>query len=46
VPMGGTLLALATLLALRSRLAPEATSRPAGRTVTRGVGHRVPVTVD
>ncbi|WP_405771977.1 MFS transporter [Streptomyces sp. NBC_01538] len=46
VPMGGTLLALATLLALRSRLAPGATSRPASRTVTRGVGHRVPVTVD
>lgn len=42
VPMGGTLLALATLLALRSRLA----GRPRGRTVARGVGHRVPVTVD
>ncbi|GCB48528.1 MFS transporter [Streptomyces sp. NL15-2K] len=42
VPMGGTLLALATLLALRSRLA----ARPRGRTVARGVGHRVPVTVD
>jgi MFS family permease len=42
VPMGGTLLALATLVALRSRLA----TRPRGRTVARGVGHRVPVTVD
>ena len=46
VPMGGTLLALATLLALRSRLAPAVTIRPAGRTVARVVGHRVPVTVD
>ncbi|MFE4862450.1 MFS transporter [Streptomyces sp. NPDC056670] len=42
VPMAGTALALVTLLALRSRLAP----RPAARTVARGVGHRVPVTVD
>jgi MFS family permease len=42
VPMGGTLLALATLLALRSHLA----ARPRGRTVARGVGHRVPVAVD
>ncbi|WP_329264845.1 MFS transporter [Streptomyces pseudovenezuelae] len=42
VPMGGTLLALATLVALRSRLA----TRPRGRTVARGVGHRVPVAVD
>ncbi|WP_309096913.1 MFS transporter [Streptomyces sp.] len=42
VPMGGTLLALATLLALRSRLSP----RGRGRTVARGVGHRVPVAVD
>ncbi|MFF5184001.1 MFS transporter [Streptomyces sp. NPDC000345] len=42
VPMGGTLLALATLLALRSRLV----ARPRGRTVARGVGHRVPLTVD
>ncbi|MDQ0775229.1 MFS family permease [Streptomyces aurantiacus] len=42
VPMGGTLLALATLVALRSRLAPPAVSR----TVARGVGHRVPVAVD
>ncbi|WP_330288634.1 MFS transporter [Streptomyces sp. NBC_00576] len=46
VPMGGTLLALATLLALRSRLAPGATIRPASLTVARVVGHRVPVTVD
>ncbi|PRH77038.1 MFS transporter [Streptomyces solincola] len=42
VPLGGTALALVTLTALRSRLAP----RPAPRTVARGVGHRVPVTVD
>ncbi|MDN3293039.1 MFS transporter [Streptomyces ficellus] len=42
VPLAGTALALTTLVALRSRLAP----RPAGRTVARGVGHRVPVTVD
>ncbi|MFC9507873.1 MFS transporter [Streptomyces sp. NPDC057002] len=42
VPMGGTVLALATLLALRSRLS----GRAHGRTVARGVGHRVPVAVD
>jgi MFS family permease len=42
VPMGGTLLALATLLALRSHLA----ARPRSRTVARGIGHRVPVAVD
>ncbi|MDX3309781.1 MFS transporter [Streptomyces sp. ME08-AFT2] len=42
VPMGGTVLALITLLALRSRLA----THPRERTVARGVGHRVPVTVD
>ncbi|GAA2496526.1 MFS transporter [Streptomyces gobitricini] len=42
VPLAGTAMALATLVALRSRLAP----RPATRTVARGVGHRVPVTVD
>ncbi|MFF1302228.1 MFS transporter [Streptomyces sp. NPDC058307] len=42
VPMGGTLLALATLVALRSHL----TTRPRGRTVARGIGHRVPVAVD
>jgi MFS family permease len=42
VPMGGMLLALATLLALRSRLV----AHPRGRTVARGVGHRVPLAVD
>ncbi|MHB9861104.1 MFS transporter [Streptomyces sp. YIM S03343] len=42
VPMGGTALALVTLVALRSRLV----ARPTGRTVARGVGHRLPVTVD
>lgn len=42
VPMAGTVLALATLLALRSRLL----TRPRGRTVARGVGHREPVAVD
>lgn len=42
VPTGGTLLALVTLVALRSRLV----ARPRGRTVARGVGHRVPVAVD
>ncbi|MFI6935598.1 MFS transporter [Streptomyces sp. NPDC050287] len=42
VPMGGTLLALATLLTLRAHLA----ARPRSRTVARGVGHRVPVAVD
>lgn len=42
VPLGGTALALLTLLALRSRLTP----RTEGRTVARGVGHRVPATVD
>ncbi|MBC7270275.1 MAG: MFS transporter [Streptomyces sp.] len=42
VPMGGTLLALVTVLALRSRLAAPARSR----TVARGVGHRAPVAVD
>lgn len=42
VPLVGTALALATLLALRSRLAPQAS----GRVAARGVGHRVPVTVD
>jgi MFS family permease len=42
VPMAGTALALATLVALRSRLATQAPSRA----VARGVGHRVPVTVD
>ncbi|MCX4511437.1 MFS transporter [Streptomyces sp. NBC_01619] len=42
VPLVGTALALITLVALRSRLAPRSHSR----TVARGVGHRVPVTVD
>ncbi|MGP4090330.1 MFS transporter [Streptomyces sp. KR55] len=42
VPLGGTVLALATLVALRSRL----TARPHSRTVARGVGHRTPVAVD
>ncbi|MER7623555.1 MFS transporter [Streptomyces sp. NPDC126503] len=42
VPMAGTALALVTLLALRSRLRP----REASRVAARGVGHRVPVTVD
>lgn len=41
-PMAGTVLALATLVSLRSRL----TSRAHGRTVARGVGHRAPVAVD
>jgi MFS family permease len=42
VPLAGTALALATLLTLRSRLAPKdsVSSTP------RGMGHRVPVTVD
>ncbi|MFI1168641.1 MFS transporter [Streptomyces sp. NPDC020801] len=42
VPMTGTVLALATLVTLRSRLA----ARPRSRTVARGVGHRTPVAVD
>ncbi|WP_329559611.1 MFS transporter [Streptomyces uncialis] len=42
VPLGGTALALLTLVTLRSRLAPPAASR----TVARGVGHRPPVSVD
>ncbi|MFF3845683.1 MFS transporter [Streptomyces sp. NPDC002328] len=42
VPLGGTLLALAVLLALRSRLVGS----PRNLTVARGVGHRAPVTVD
>ncbi|MFJ6833199.1 MFS transporter [Streptomyces sp. NPDC091209] len=42
VPMAGTALALATLVSLRSRLATQAPTRA----VARGVGHRVPVTVD
>ncbi|MFE1453682.1 MFS transporter [Streptomyces sp. NPDC058735] len=42
VPTGGTVLALTTLLALQSRLSVRAH----GRTLARGVGHRVPVAVD
>lgn len=42
VPMAGTVLAMVTLLALRSRLKPRETSRVAAR----GIGHRVPVAVD
>ncbi|MGX1883151.1 MFS transporter [Streptomyces sp. NPDC055287] len=42
VPLVGTALALATLVALRSRLAPKTP----GRVAARGVSHRVPVTVD
>ncbi|MER6426835.1 MFS transporter [Streptomyces sp900105245] len=42
VPMAGTVLALVTLVALRSLLAGPQRNR----TVARGVGHRVPVTVD
>ncbi|MFF5440727.1 MFS transporter [Streptomyces achromogenes] len=42
VPMGGTVLALITLAALRSRLATP----DRNRTVARGVGHRAPVAVD
>ncbi|MBO1336480.1 MFS transporter [Streptomyces sp. VRA16 Mangrove soil] len=42
VPMGGTVLALVVMFLLRSRLVPPS----AGRTVARGVGHRVPVAVD
>lgn len=42
VPMAGTVLALLTLVTLRSRLVPA----PGTRTVARGVGHRSPVAVD
>nr|WP_196789688.1 MFS transporter [Streptomyces caniscabiei] len=42
VPAAGTALALATLLALRTRLVGS----PRSRTVARVVGHRVPVAVD
>ncbi|MGV9346485.1 MFS transporter [Streptomyces spiralis] len=42
VPTTGTVLALTTLVTLRSRLATRAHSR----TVARGVGHRAPATVD
>ncbi|MFJ4921155.1 MFS transporter [Streptomyces sp. NPDC088725] len=42
VPLAGTALALATLLTLRSRLAPG----DPGRIAARGMSHRTPVTVD
>ncbi|TXS30113.1 MFS transporter [Streptomyces sp. ms191] len=42
VPLVGTALALATLVGLRAHLRP----RVAGRVTARGIGHRVPVTVD
>ncbi|MEU5661217.1 MFS transporter [Streptomyces longwoodensis] len=42
VPMAGTVLALGTLVALRSRLVAPVRER----TVARGVGHREPVAVD
>ncbi|MFE3827886.1 MFS transporter [Streptomyces sp. NPDC059092] len=42
VPLMGTALALATLVALRSRLVP----RVSGRVALRGMSHRAPVTVD
>ncbi|MFD3910623.1 MFS transporter [Streptomyces sp. NPDC058603] len=42
VPLVGTALALVTLIALRSRLAPKAS----GRVAARGMSHRLPVTVD
>ncbi|WOX23874.1 MFS transporter [Streptomyces solicathayae] len=42
VPLVGTVLALATLVTLRARLAPQ----PSSRIAARGIGHRVPVTVD
>lgn len=54
VPMAATALALITLVALRAKLAPKAPSRivsssapaPVNRVNERGMGHRVPVTVD
>ncbi|MFF3753037.1 MFS transporter [Streptomyces sp. NPDC002018] len=42
VPLVGTVLALTTLVALRSRLAPKGS----GRVAARGMGHRVPTAVD
>lgn len=42
VPLVGTALAPATLVALRPRLAPKVSARVAAR----GMSHRVPVTVD
>ncbi|MFD3545252.1 MFS transporter [Streptomyces sp. NPDC058655] len=54
VPLAATALALVTLLALRAKLAPKAPSRIVNasaqsdndRVNERGIGHRVPVTVD
>lgn len=46
VPLVGTVLALVTLVTLRSRLTPRASGKASGRTVARGIGHREPVTVD
>ncbi|MFF9481249.1 MFS transporter [Streptomyces sp. NPDC014733] len=53
VPLAGTALAAAVLLALRSRLLPRGTSRvvtpsaePSGEAAERGVGHRTAATVD
>ncbi|MDF9813697.1 MFS transporter [Streptomyces sp. SPB162] len=45
VPLAGTALALATLVALRKRLKPHSEGRIV-QASTRGMGHRVPVTVD
>ncbi|CAL9294660.1 MULTISPECIES: MFS transporter [unclassified Streptomyces] len=45
VPLGGTALALVTLVALRSRLSAPAEAA-GSRAVARGIGHRVPVAVD
>ncbi|TGB03397.1 MFS transporter [Streptomyces palmae] len=42
VPLGGTSLALLTLLSLRGRLSPA----PTGQEATRGVGHRTALPVD
>ncbi|OAH14058.1 MFS transporter [Streptomyces jeddahensis] len=42
VPLAGTALALATVVSLRTHLVPQSK----GRTVRRGVGHRVPLAVD
>ncbi|WP_455361554.1 MFS transporter [Streptomyces sp. SYSU K21746] len=46
VPLAGTALALATLVALRARLSPQVPGRIAARGGHSGIGHRVPVTVD
>jgi MFS family permease len=46
VPLAGTALALATVAALRGRLARQPSDRVPGRVVARGIGHQVPVTVD